>query len=286
MNARPTQARTFTLIADDYAMTPAVSRGILSLLETGRISGTGAMTNRPSWAEAARALRDGANGAELGLHLNLTCGEALTGDSAFAPSAALPKLSKILAQGITGSLALPTIEAEIAAQLAEFEQYMGRAPDFVDGHQHAHAMPGVRRALARVLAARYPQARPWVRDAADSFSAIRARGRYARKALLLSLLTRPFAAGMRKLGFRLNKGFSGYSGFDPAGDYAADFASYLVSPGAAHLIMCHPGEVDDALRALDPVTESRRLELAFFASSRFTEICAASGAMPGRLAPL
>ncbi len=40
---------TLTLIADDYAMTAGVSRGILRLLEHGRIPGTGAMTNRPHW---------------------------------------------------------------------------------------------------------------------------------------------------------------------------------------------------------------------------------------------
>ncbi len=33
---------TFTLIADDYAMTAGVSRGILRLMEHGRISGAGA----------------------------------------------------------------------------------------------------------------------------------------------------------------------------------------------------------------------------------------------------
>ncbi len=41
----------FVLCADDYAMTPAVSRGILALLEAGRITATGAMTNRPSWPQ-------------------------------------------------------------------------------------------------------------------------------------------------------------------------------------------------------------------------------------------
>jgi predicted glycoside hydrolase/deacetylase ChbG (UPF0249 family) len=41
--------------------------------------------------------------------------------------------------------------------------------------------------------------------------------------------------------------------------------------------MCHPGEVDEALRALDPATESRLNELAFFRSARFEEICDAAG---------
>ncbi len=33
--------------------------------------------------------------------------------------------------------------------------------------------------------------------------------------------------------------------------------------------MCHPGEIDDGLRALDPVVASRPLELAYLGSERF-----------------
>ncbi len=78
-------------------------------------------------------------------------------------------------------------------------------------------------------------------------------------------------------------GFAGYSAFDPNADYGADFASYLIAPGARHLVMCHPGEVDDELRTLDPATASRLTELAFFRSSRFTDITAAVGLVPGRM---
>ncbi len=35
--------------------------------------------------------------------------------------------------------------------------------------------------------------------------------------------------------------------------------------------MCHPGEIDDGLRALDPVVASRPLELAYLGSDRFAE---------------
>jgi predicted glycoside hydrolase/deacetylase ChbG (UPF0249 family) len=91
---------------------------------------------------------------------------------------------------------------------------------------------------------------------------------------------------MQALGFALNKGFAGYSAFDPRVDYAADFASYLVAPGPAHLVMCHPGAVDDELRALDPAVESRERELAFFSSSRFREICAEARLMPARFSAI
>jgi predicted glycoside hydrolase/deacetylase ChbG (UPF0249 family) len=267
-------SRRFVLCADDYAMTPAVSSGILALLEAGRISAAGAMTSRPAWQGAARDFSAHAATADLGLHFNLTCGAPLTRMANLAPGGEMPKLGAILKAAASGHLPQAEIEAELDAQLSAFEDAMGRAPDFIDGHQHVHAMPGVRHVLARVLPARYPGTKPWLRVSADSPLRVVARGVEVRKALLVSALTAPFGARMRALGFATNQGFSGYSGFNPAADYGADCARYLAAPGARHLIMCHPGAVDDELVALDPVTHSRPIERDFLLSQRFVEICA------------
>lgn len=278
--------RGFVLTADDYAMTPGVTRGILALLEAGRISATGAMTNRPHWREAARVLRGFEGRADLGLHFNLTCGGPLVTMARLAPSGELPKLPVILRAGLRGGLPEGEIAAEMEAQLSAFEDAMGRAPDFVDGHQHVHALPGVRRVAAEVLTRRYPGAKPYLRDPTDGIGAIWARGTSRAKALLLSMLAAPFGVRMRELGFRLNEGFSGYSSFDPKVDYPRDFARYLRHPGVRHLVMCHPGEVDDELRHLDPATASRPIETAFLLSERFDEICQAARMQPRRFAEL
>ena len=73
------------------------------------------------------------------------------------------------------------------------------------------------------------------------------------------IASRPGASAKKAeaAGFALNDGFAGFSDFDAAGDFAADFASYLTAPGTRHLIMCHPGRVDAELARLDPVTASR-----------------------------
>ena len=84
----PPPAFRFCLCADDYAMTPAVSRGILEALEAGSLSATSAMTNAPSWATSARALRPHAEHADIGLHLNLTAGAPLAPMPAGAPPGA------------------------------------------------------------------------------------------------------------------------------------------------------------------------------------------------------
>lgn len=282
MKQQQPSPRGFTLAADDYALTRGVSRAILTLLEEGRISATGAMTNRPFWREGAKALTTFSGKADLGVHVTLTCGAPLTRMARLAPGGELPKLPPLLARCLAGTLPKAEIAAELNAQLDAFEQAMGHPPDYVDGHQHIHAMPGIRAVLADVLASRYPGQKPYIRNAADGARAILARGVEARKALLVSALTTPFAAGMRARGFTLNDSFSGYSAFDAKRDYAGDFARYLIAPGKKPLIMCHPGFADAELAALDPATMSREVEFAFFRSPQFTEICAEAGMVPMR----
>ncbi len=276
----------FVLTADDFALTPGVSAGILDLLEAQRITAAGAMTNRPHWRSGAAAFAQFSGSADLGLHFNLTCGTPLTRMRKLAPAGTLPKLPAILLAGLMGRLPAEEIAAELDAQIDAFEQAMGRAPDFIDGHQHVHALPGVRRALADVLVRRFPDAKPYLRDPADGVSAIRARKRHVGKAMLLERLARPFGPAMRALGFQTNEGFSGYSRFDAKADYAGDFASYLISCGHRPLVMCHPGFVDHELQGLDPATGSRENEMGFFLSPRFDEICAAAGMRPARFSQL
>jgi predicted glycoside hydrolase/deacetylase ChbG (UPF0249 family) len=55
------------------------------------------------------------------------------------------------------------------------------------------------------------------------------------------------------------------------------------APGERHLVMCHPGRVDEDLRALDPVTVTREQELAFLLSPAFEEVMALRGARLVRL---
>ena len=47
--------------------------------------------------------------------------------------------------------------------------------------------------------------------------------------------------------------------------------------------MCHPGIVDDELRSLDPVVETREQELAFLLSSDFRSLLERRGARLAKL---
>ena len=269
--------RPLALCADDYAFTPAVSAGIREALAAGRITATSVMTTRPGWAQEALPLKAVLGEAEAGLHLTLTVGAPLGPMPAFAPGGVFLALGAVVKQAVAASLPIPEIAAEIDRQLDAFEAAFGAPPAFVDGHQHVHALPGVRDALFDVLARRGWARRVWLRDSADTLARILKRGAETKKALAVAALASGFAAAARKRGFAVNDGFSGFSAFDAARDFGADFARYLVAPGKAHLVMCHPGRVDAELAALDPVVATRPLELDFLLSPAFADSLAAAG---------
>jgi predicted glycoside hydrolase/deacetylase ChbG (UPF0249 family) len=269
------------LCADDFALSDGVSRAIVTLAAAGRISATGAMTNRPHWRAWSREIAGHAARIDIGVHLNLTAGEPIAPMPRLCPSGSLPALSVVMRAALLSGDVRAEIRAETARQIDAFEQAMGRRPDFIDGHQHVHAMPGVRRPVIEELVRRVTLKRPegdharphvpYVRDPSDSIAAIRARGVAVRKALVISGLAAGFGRVVRAAGLATNQGFSGVSTFDPARDFAADMRRFLLMPGQSHLVMCHPGHVDDTLRRLDPVVDSRESEFLVLSEGRWLE---------------
>lgn len=273
--ARPS---AFALVADDFGMTEGVSRAILALIRQGRLTGTGVMTNMPWAAPLARELADVAAGrAEIGLHLNLTLGAPTGSLSTLAPSGALPGFGALAKRALTRGLSSASVQAELRGeidrQVEAFQRAFGRLPDYVDGHQHVQALPGVRGALLKAIAGR-PGWRPWLRDSGDSLGAIVSRGVAVQKALVIAGLSLGWRRQVERAGLGSNRGFAGVSPFDPARDFAADFARFLLAPGPRHLVMCHPGHIDTDLRRLDPVVETREQEFAFLSGDGFTRALA------------
>lgn len=265
------------LCADDYAFTPAVSAGIREALAAGRLTATSVMTTRPGWPGEAGALKAVLGDAEAGVHLTLSVGAPLGPMPDFAPGGGFPALGPTIKNALAGSLPLGEIAAEIDRQLDAFEAAFGAPPGFIDGHQHVQVLPGIRGALFDAIARRGWEKRLWLRDSADSPLRVMRRGIETRKALTVAALARGFAAAARKRGLAVNQGFSGFSSFDPTKEFGVDFGRYLVAPGKAHLVMCHPGRIDAELAKLDPVVATRPLELEFLLSPAFPERLAAAG---------
>jgi chitin disaccharide deacetylase len=280
---------SFSLCADDYALSPGVSLGILEALRAGRLTATSVLVTRPSWPSGADALRECNRGAgnakaDVGLHLNLTLGSPLGPMPAFAPSGRFPELAKAVKAAVSGTLPRAEIGEEIARQIDKFCEHFGTPPDFVDGHCHIQILPQIRRQLFAALEEKGLLGRVWLRNSSDSLARILRRnaGEF-KKALGIAWLGQGFAGEAAARGFLTNEGFAGFSAFCSGCDYAAAFARYLRAPGKRHLVMCHPGYCDSDLVAVDSATLSREQELRFLLSSAFTEILSRKGATLARL---
>jgi predicted glycoside hydrolase/deacetylase ChbG (UPF0249 family) len=182
-----------------------------------------------------------------------------------------PPLSKMLRASLSRRLEPEMILDEVTAQIAAFAERFGRAPDYVDGHQHVHIFPQVRGAFLSAVRNAAPGA--WVRQCGRRQPLAQRLG--MPKALLLDILSAGFRRHAARAGIRFNPAFAGAYDFSQP-DFAALMQTFLDGSPDGGLIMCHPGFVDDTLIALDPLTDQREREYAFLSGDGFRDMLAAN----------
>ena len=267
-------SRRVWLVADDYGISPAVDDGILELLDAGRLSGTACMTLFPEWPVEAKRLR-ASRVERAGIHLTLTDQLACSGLSSLAPKGKLPSISRLLAGSATGTIRAADIEAELAAQMSRFTDAFDHSPAYIDGHQHVHFLPPVRRWLKGwAKAIRSPL--PWLRGAPESSYSPKSPGM---KIVTVRALARGFDSTMRAAGFPVNGPLAGFYDWVSGLDFAETVEHALRTLPDAGVLMCHPGRVDKVLANRDHFTDTRAVELAYLSSSDFSDALASSGAV-------
>lgn len=250
------------LCADDFGFSPGVCEGLLRLARMKRLSALGCMVNGASFEPHAKELLSLSGQVQIGLHFNLTEGSFLSQSdkSCF-------RLSELLLKTHFRTLAYSLIEQEFIAQLERFVQLMGRLPDFIDGHQHVHQFPLIRKVMMAVYEQHLKSNSIWVRSTYPliSLPAYDWKGRVLAytggKALKVSLKKHQIAH---------NDCFAGVYDFSPRVDYAELFKQWLQLVPDNTLIMCHPGE---GHAPNDPIAAARLREMAYFSSELFLEDC-------------
>ena len=241
-----------TLCADDFGMSRAISETIASLAEQKKINATSCMAVCEGWRSDSPLLGDLPAPFQIGLHLTLTEKRPLSPMRQLARGGRMPTINSLARSAFSNRLPLEEIDKELSAQFEAFTHALGRPPDFVDGHQHAHVLPGIRR---RVLAAtvRYAPG-AWLRDCTDNLMGMLARP-WRLKAIASAVHSLGLGASARTHGLRTNCGFSGH--YDFACDYASLFPAFLRRAGTDHLVMCHPGS---GRAAGDSIAAAREIE--------------------------
>ena len=159
------------IVADDFGVSEQRNLGILHAMEAGVVTLASVMVNGAAAEAGIQLARERGFLGRLGLHLNLTEGRPLLG-AAEVPSLLLdggdadqegtglggPEPRFRGKFGFreacdAGAVVAAEAAAEARAQLAWFEEHVGRPAARVDGHQHCHVHAAVSAALAGALAA-------------------------------------------------------------------------------------------------------------------------------------
>jgi predicted glycoside hydrolase/deacetylase ChbG (UPF0249 family) len=267
--------RRIWLCADDYGISPGVNRAIRDLIARGRLNATSAMVVGPAIGrDEVDALNTAASNSPrcaIGLHAILSAPfHPLTMHFRPLDGGLFLPFPKLLRAGLLRRLDPEIIRAELAAQIAAFVEKFGRAPDFVDGHQHVQLFPQVRDAFLAAVKEAAPQA--WVRQGGRNQPLAQRLG--SPKALVLDFLSSQFRARAAQAGVTFNPGFAGAYDFSKQADFGELMQQFLDGLPEEGLIMCHPGFVDDILISLDPLTDQREHEHAFLAGDAFPPLLA------------
>ncbi len=249
------------LCADDFGLARHISVGIADLAHAERVNAVSCITNAPQWSDDAHRLHGLPSSVSVGLHLNLTDGLPLS-PRLRRKWSRLPSLYKLIALSHLRELPHSELRGELRAQYTAFVDATGRQPDFIDGHQHVHHLPGVRELVLRFIE-HLPEP-PAVRNTGRIVG-----NRFAFKRWVIEHTGgRALARELQRRGLRHNPVLMGIYDFKDE-NYRRLMRSWLKAiPPEGALIICHPGEAS-LHEHTDPIAQARGRELAYLESAAF-----------------
>ena len=270
-------SRRIWLCADDYGISPGVNRAIRDLIEKGRLNATSVMVvgpaiGRDDVSALVTSARSNPNCA-IGLHITLTAPfRPLTMHFRPIEGGLFLPHPTLFRRGLTGRLDFELVHTEVTVQIETFADLFGRAPDYVDSHQHVHLFPGVRRAFLAAAKSAAPGA--WVRQCGRNRPL--SQRLESPKSLVLDLLSAQFRKRAAHAGLPFNPAFAGAYDFSKDTEFGGLLRQFIQGMPEGGVVMCHPGIVDDLLVSLDPFTFQREREYEFLRSERFMPLLAAN----------
>ncbi|KAA0689154.1 ChbG/HpnK family deacetylase [Neorhizobium sp. P12A] len=250
--------RNVNIIADDYGLSPTVDSAIRMLMGCEAIDGTSCITVFPEWMAQANLLRQQASRSksQIGLHLTLTDFRPASGRGDEEP---MPKLRRLLISNLSSTLHCEDIKAELDAQLERFIEGIGKLPDFIDGHQHVHFLPIVRRWLEmRVDRLRHDNRLPWLRGAPSI--AFASGTRTKTKVAVVRMLANGFDRQMTAAGYVVRGPLVGFYNWAKPNKFSDVLQLVENKSPKGAVLMCHPGWVDETLISRDTMVTARPYE--------------------------
>lgn len=255
--------------ADDFGISPGVSRGIGEAMEEGIVTATAVMLNFPEVEDHLPLLPLTADGrpVELAVHLNLTTGPPVAPFQTVARlldrhGEFLP-LGRFLKRWIRRGIPVGQVEREWRAQI-ERGLELGLVFSALNSHRHVHMLPGLLALTHRLAgdygigAVRHSHVPPGPHPGAP----LHLRAGLALCTLLSPRIPNGSPAILRN--GRLLPLPDPSSGEGIVADRLERALRDL--PPGLHEIMCHPGVPDDLLELRDSYGKGRERELAALTS--------------------
>lgn len=218
--------------ADDFGLTPGVSRGILAAHRDGIVTSTTLLVNRP--LDPALVAQLGSSRLGVGLHLNLTLGPPVSRPQR-VPSLVNAEGTFVRdAAAAAARAAVDEARIELGNQIDAFRRIMGRFPTHLDSHHHV---------------GRYVPIRDLIFDFARALKVpVRSQDAEAR-------------AAARRARLRTPDHFMGESGPEPYWSRERVLEHLEALPIGVSEFMTHPGYFDEDL-AYSRYGKQRETELA------------------------
>lgn len=262
--ATTTDQRVLIINADDFGMAEGVNVGIRQAHEAGVVTSASLLATGAAFDHAV-AIARAAPSLGVGVHLDFVDGRPLTGARTLVDDTGrfhtLPQLAR---RALLGRVDPTAVRDEALAQIGRVRQ-AGLRITHVDGHRHAHLLPGVWSAVVEAAAqcgigiVRIPVER------LSLSSGVRA----ALKALALRA-----AARVTTTSRGTRHDVDNFIGLSLQGRH--HFGTLLVQaidalpPGVTEL-MVHPGRAASSLGALDSYRDQREVELRALLSAPVRE---------------
>lgn len=265
MPPRAEGIRRLVINADDFGLSDGTNRGILEAHRAGVVTAASLLVNTPGF-EAAACAAGGMPALSVGLHLNLTMGQPVSAPAVVptlcdSSSRRFYPLFGFIGRALAGRIDGSEVARECAAQIERLRA-TGLRISHLDGHQHAHVLPGIWQPVvetarqAGLSTVRIPLEPPmriaWRPKAALAQMLLAASYRVASGGAVPSVQPRHFR-GFALTGRR---------------DFTARLLALLDSlePGTTEL-MVHPGHPDAGLAEWVEYTTGRAHELAALTST-------------------
>lgn len=265
--------RRLIVNADDFGLTPGVNRAIAEAHANGIVTSTTLMANGTAFEQAAQLAKSGDRWS-VGCHLVLVDGEPLIDPSRVRSLLMRGHarfhngLGAITLRALSARLDSDQVEAEVTAQIRKLQTH-GIQVSHVDTHKHTHMFPAI---LSGVLRAARTCGVRAIRNPFESYAAdfVRTRKhlwkRYVQVKALRGLAG-PFHRAVRKAGLRTPDGTLGIVVTGSLDSHLFQGIAENVPEGTWEFV-CHPGYLDDDLRAIHTrLRESRELELELLTSA-------------------